>query len=330
MTLLTLLRVRAGRRALRAPALALGLALALALALCACEPAPGIPAEDLGLELHLPPGPVTPGRAFPLTVVARWSKAYGDLAPTLQLERSFPPLLLELEQVARREDGARIEEARTYRAYAMTRTDVTLAPATWVPRPAAAPAVRAATPRATVRVRPEVDAADAQQPEVPLPTLAGPRPRWLGWLALAGVLLLLALEGWLLRRRARVRAVARASSVPASRPPADVRLALEALASQAPAAQVLALATRVRTALAEAGLPAPQRTTPETLAQAAQLGPALAAGQPAHAALARVLEAADAVTYARATPTADVAAEARAAAADLLQALAAAGAGRPA
>ncbi|MFM8981004.1 MAG: hypothetical protein ACKOSS_11160 [Planctomycetia bacterium] len=308
----------------------LGLLLpGLLLLLCACEPAPGIPAEDLGLELRLPAGPVTPGRAFPLTVVARWSKAYGELAPTLQLERAFPPLLLELEQVERREDSQRVEEARTYRAYAMTRQDVTLAPATWAPAPAAAPAVRAATPRSTVRVRPEVDAADAQQPEVPLPTLQAPRPRALGWLAVASVLLLLALEGLWLRRRRRAQA-ARAHPAVAAPVPGAARTALEALAALEPAAQLQALAARVRAALAQAGLPATSRTTPQTLALAPSLrtplDTPLAVGQPAHAALARVLEASDGVTYARATPTAAEATACRADAGLLLEALAALGA----
>lgn len=294
------------------------LAPCLLLALAACQPAAPIPADELGLELLLPPEPVTPGKPFPLTVVARWSKAHGDLASTLQLERAFPPLVLQLEGVQRREDGLRIEEARTYRAYAMTRGDVVLAPATWAPRPPTAPALRAATPRTTVRVRPEVDAADGLALEVPLPTLQAARPRWLGWAGMGLVVVLLLLEGWRLRQRRQARQAA------GDRPgqvPGDVRALLEARAGQAPAAEVRALCQQVRQALAQAGLPAPSRTAAETLAAAPALGGAFAPGARGLAALTRLLQQGEAITYAAEVPSAAQAMARREDAAEVLQSL---------
>lgn len=273
--------------------------LALLLTACpvlaGCKEAPPIPAEDLGIEVLAPLEPVTPARAFDLTLVRRWHKRLGDLAGDGAWERAFAPLVVRLARVERREDAQRVEETRVYHAYAMSRSDVVVAPVAW--RPASAPNLAASTPRLTLRVRPEVDADDPGPSEIP-PTPAAPPSRapsaWIAG-ALALALLLLA--------RARLRT--RAATTPASLAPAPpdsaafdaAREALAALAGQ-PAPEVVAEATRiVRLALERRlKLPALCRTREELLAAA----DARACAPPA---LDRLLALADHAHYGRHAPT---------------------------
>jgi hypothetical protein len=279
------------------------LLLVVAAILAGCKDLEPIPAEDLGIEVHAPLEPVTPARAFELTLVRRWHKRLGDLTHDGTWDRAFAPLVVKLARSERREDEARVEETRVYRAYAMSRTDVVVPSVAWKPK--SAPELQAATPRLTVRVRPEVDADDPGPPEVPAATLTADRDRPASRVPLlVGAFALLALVA-LAFGRARRR---RPAAAPAPPPPpalADTSHEdLPRLAAQPPVEQALGAADLVRRALTRAlSFPAERRTREETLAAA---GSQAALVPP----LARLLALADAVAYGRHAPTPGEGAEA--------------------
>jgi hypothetical protein len=153
---------------------------AAALVLTACTDGGPIPAEDLLLRITADATEVESGIAFPLTVVRVWNK---DLTPTAWDEAALAPLVLRVEETARREDGERVEETRRYRAYAFGAGDVS------IPGPLMTATPRAGGPEQTVagdpvqvRVTPAVDPDDPGPIEWPGEPLREPFP----WTPLAG------------------------------------------------------------------------------------------------------------------------------------------------
>lgn len=290
------------------PRPSLGLAL-LCLGLGACEERAPIPSEELRLTLVGPSEPVTTGKAFPLTVVQVWSKALpvGEMLP---LEgRVFAPLVARLEESERRESATHVEVTGHYRAYALTRTDVTVPPVTWEVSSGPELDLKSTTPPLRVRVRPELDAAQPGEPEIPDELLAEAENR-LPW-AVACTVLLLAVATWIGRRH-RARVGATEPTPPAPLPGPEAFLArLRAIEAGDPAQQVLALAALLREEVAlRLGVPTESRTSPETLH-------ALSATHvPLHVVetLKGVLHAADLVKYGAHRPRAEEAADLRAAA----------------
>lgn len=288
----------------------------LLLALAACEDAVPLGGSDLALEVLLPQDPVTTGQAFPLTLVARWSKTLPDLQAPPQLERGFAPLVLVREGSERSETSTHVEVRHLFRAYAFTRTDVTLAPVTWAFSGGRTEAqVRADTPRLLVRVRPAVDASDPGSPEVPEDLLPEPSAGTPWLVALAALLLLGGLGVWS-RRRSRSRTPEVAPAPPPPGPEA-VLARLRATDPANPALQILGLATILREEVTlRWGVPAAQRTSSETLRTLSQRAVPTAVLAP----LARVLYAADAVKFGAHVPLAAEGAEALAAAVSSVEA----------
>ncbi len=233
--------------------------LPLAAALAVAPPA-------VELRLDVPPAPVVPGRAFPLTVVRAWST---DLRPEPWRDDALAPLVVrEVATVAREERAddsgapARRVEERTFEAWAFSRAPIELAPSFAATAPDGQS--RSAAPRTwTVEVRPAVDAGDpgAAEPPgelLPVPS-SGP-----GALEIALALAVLVAAAALLLRRRRRRAVEPRPTI------ARVRRALAELherpsggVAAADVAEVARLLLAVRS-----GAPVDERTTEELLAAA--------------------------------------------------------------
>ena len=212
-------RPRAAQRALPRVVrrVATGLAVvAGGLAASACGGGPPIPADDLSLRVVAGATDVRLGEPFPLTVVRVWSKR---LVPAAWDERALAPLAVRLTSSVRREDDLRVEETRTYRAYAFSREDVVVAPPPLVARPTDGGAERraAAVPLA-LKVRPALDPASPGAPE--FPDVPPPPPFPWAWGAAATVALAV-VGAFLARRRARRAPEARPSDAVVGAPPPD-------------------------------------------------------------------------------------------------------------
>jgi len=295
----------------------------LLLALGACEDAAPVRATDLALEVLLPQDPVTTGKAFPLTVVARWDKTLPDVQPPPQLERGFPPLVLKLEGSERSESATHVEVRHRFRAYAFTRTDVTVGPATWAFSGGRTGAQRRAdTPRLLVRVRPTLDASDPGPPEVPEELPAEPVAGTPWAVGVAVLVLAVALLLW--RRRRSRSSPAEIPHAPPPPGPEAVLARLRATDPASPSLQILELAAILRAEVAlRWDVPAAQRTSSETLRTLSQRAVPTAILAP----LARVLYAADAVKYGAHRPAAGEGSEALAAAESCVRASASISAG---
>ncbi|MCE9634657.1 MAG: hypothetical protein K8T90_03040 [Planctomycetes bacterium] len=192
--------------------------------LSACDESPPIAAEDLHLRITAGATEVELGRGFPLTVVRVWSR---DLAPSDWEDRALAPLSVRLLNVSRRENDRRVEETRTYAAYAFALGDVTLPPraisATPAPdrRSGAAETIRtAASAPLHLRVGPTLDPSAPGEPELPGGPLREPFPwRTAAIVAVAA----LAATAILVRRARRARPhETNAESAPTPPPGPDV------------------------------------------------------------------------------------------------------------
>jgi len=226
-------------------------------------------------------------------------------------ERALEPLQVQLEDVARRADGAHVEERRRYRAFAFREGGLELDPIVISALPKAGGGARSASsvPLALV-VESALAADDAGVPELPGEPLVPPvaRPLW-PW-ALGA--LVAALLGQLVRVALR-RAAARRAELPPPAPsgPAAHERALERLArlrARSPAsaleldAYYVEAAGAVRDYLGERfELRAPRRTTEELVA-APETARALAEEQ--RELVGALLGECDLVKFARHAPTA--------------------------
>ncbi|MFG0319492.1 MAG: hypothetical protein ACF8XB_19635 [Planctomycetota bacterium JB042] len=255
-----------------------GPVLLLACALAAAPPA-------VELRLDVPPEPVVPGRAFPLTVVRAWSS---ELRPEPWRNDALAPLVVrEVATVAREEPAdvsggpARRVEERRFEAWAFSRAPVELAPSFVATAPDGE--ARSAAPRTwTVDVRPAVDAADPGAAEPPgelLPVPGGGPGALEVALALA---VLVAAAGLLLRSRRRRSVEPRPSIERVRRTLAELRERPSGGVAAAEVAEVARALFAVR-----CGVPVDERTTEELLAAAAS-APGID-----DASLASVLRAAD-------------------------------------
>jgi len=221
------------------------------------------PGDALSIRVEVESHEVVLGQAFSLTVVRTWRK---DLTPEDWNDQVLAPLALKLEDVARTDAGDRIEETRTYRAYAFTFEDVALAPQMQAtPVDGGAPLVASADPL-ELHVKPSLDPKAPGEAELPREPYPAPFP-WMRWIggSLAAILVI-AFAGLFMRHRAR-----RATPPPPPPTPlekARARLqALREMPSGSPEdsdALYVSLAAILRDYLEERfALPAPEMTTEE-------------------------------------------------------------------
>jgi hypothetical protein len=279
--------------------------LAALASLAACGGGPPLPEQDLLLSVAIGADEVTSGQAFPLTVVRAWTK---DVEPSTWDERALAPLVLRLEETARREDGRHVEETRRYRAYAFARTDVLVPAAKLTARPRDGGPERSVTSqRRRLRVRTAVDALAPGPPELPGEPLPEPVP-WVAWAVGAGGVVGLLLGLWIWRRR---RALLTAAPAPvAAEPDAPADRARDRLRALLPPREdrsdrwwmttVLVVAILREYVAGRYGVRTRERTTEEILAALPNRDPADAA---ARARLADLLRHGDAVKFAGHAPT---------------------------
>jgi hypothetical protein len=277
------------RRLALAPALVL-------LAACGGEEA-SPPAVDLRVAVTADEGDVTPGKAFPLTVVRSWNK---DLVPAAFDERALAPLVVRSEGTSRRESRTHVEETRRYRAYAFALADVRVPPLAFAARPMGGGAEKAAVGDGLVlRVRPDVDRAEPGPPELPGDPPAPPTSRW-PWVAGAAAAILAAAAFVAARARRRPVAPPSGDVVPAARGPsaADRALArLEEIRARAPGGEA-----RARADVAEACDVVRAFLVEDFHISAFELTSEEILGELPPDRLAPVLSACDAVKFAAASP----------------------------
>ena len=267
------------------------------LALAACGRVEPVAGPDPRVEVRVPTTPSAPGAEFPLTLVRAWRT--GE-APSEALDRDLAPLSVRRTAATRRDDGTRVEERIDYAAHAFSLSDVVLRPVPLTVRGPDGAERRAASSPARVVVRPTLPEGAPGAPELPDPVPRGGVP-WAAFAAVAGVVGAAAVLARRARRRAATPPVIAAPSAAAA---ADARAlgTLASLAAAPPADAIPAAAEALRAWLRDRlDVPAPRRTTEETLSPAGGLG-ALGAAPAAQA--ARVLRAADAVKFARQDPDA--------------------------
>lgn len=203
-------------------------ALLLVCLLAACGGAEPIPARDLALrvDVGLAGNEIELGRSFPLEVVRVWSR---DLVPEAWDDRRLAPLRVQLVEHVRREDDARVEERRRYRAYAFAPGEVVVAAPELRARPRAGGEERVVRAQGIrLRVRASLDPDEAGSPEPPPGPLAEPASSW-PWLGLA-LLLGALLTAGVTRRLRRVEVEeAEPPAAPAPPPEAGALARLEAL-----------------------------------------------------------------------------------------------------
>jgi hypothetical protein len=249
----------------------------LAAALAGCGREPAIEPVDAGVRVVLGSTTVAPGEPFDVRVVRTWRK---DLEPEPWTDRALAPLALRSEGVSWREDGARREETRRFRAQALRLGDAAVSTLAFEARPREEGSpVRAFAGAFRVEVVPALPAEDPGPPELP-PAPESPRFPW-AW-PLGGAFLLLLLARLAHRRRgraplappgplpredplgpARAEALAGLSGLRARVPPQDPG---GARAEAFEASELVRAFVEVRY-----GIPAPRRTS-EELVRA--LGPA--------------------------------------------------------
>ena len=306
------------------------LLLPLLALLAGCDGGPPIPETDLRLTVVSGAEPVAPGQGFPLTVVRVWDKT---LLPSEWSDAVLSPLVLRLVDATRREDGARVEETRRYRAYAFGLGDVLVPAPTFVARPRAGGLEqRVAADGLRIRVRPAVDPEAPGTPEIP-DDLLEERARWGPWALGGAALTALVLAAILVRRRRR--APPSVPSVPVAGPPPETpdAAALRALAglrtdaTDAPdglRATFSAASDVVRTYVGlRFGVRAMERTSEELLRETPAGG---ASGASVREGLRGVLAPCDAVKFANVLPSLEARAHLFAAAEGFVRATAAGGA----
>jgi hypothetical protein len=275
-------------------------AAALLALLAACGADAPLPPVDLQVRVIGGAGEVRFGEGFPLQVVRVWHR---ELVPDAWRDEALAPLVVRLQQTARREDRERIEETRSYRAHLFQLGDVVLPPVRFRAQPAGGGPPRIAASaelRFTVRSQLAADDAAIELPGELLPLPAN------GLWPIAGLALLLLLGALRLRSRRRP------APVPLAPPPApdeSARARIAALRAQAPRgagelqAWYVEAAALLRDHLAARfRLPAAERTTDELLR-----APATTRALPAVARelLAGILRRCDLVKFARLEPPAD-------------------------
>lgn len=206
------------------------LAVGAATLLPACGGhAVALPPEDLFVDLRTDAAVVEPGEPFDLEVRLIWRK---DLEPPAWTEDLLAPLVVREIARTRREDAARIEEIRRYRAHLFTLEDAVVGPITLATTPPGSRArVVARSPAVRLRVMPVVDPEAPGEPELPLPLVAEPALPG-RTLVLAGIACLV-LGGVLAAAAVRRRRAAVAAPPPPS-PFAPLLLRLEALGGRPP------------------------------------------------------------------------------------------------
>ena len=172
------------------------------------------------------------GKAFPLTVIRRFSK---ELEPDQWSDRQLTPLTVHLKETTRREDGRYIEETRHYVCYAFSLESITLPDFVFKARPAGGGPERVAVcDGITLRVLPALDPASPGPAELPGVLLSEPVPsRWLLFTCLG--LLILAAASLLWFFSARARRAGMSHAVPRVAPYMRAMRRLDRLRGQQPA-----------------------------------------------------------------------------------------------
>jgi len=247
---------------LRAARLACLLALAAG---CGEQPPSGEP----GIRVEPESREVTLGRAFELRVTRVWEKQH-EVTPLR--DEQFAPLRVRLRDTVVREDARRVEETRTYDAYAFTPGVVAVPGVALAWRPKDGGPVRERRAPFELRVHPTLDEDAPGDPELPPPaTPARPIWPWLAGAALALVALFLAV------RRRRRPAPEPEPAPPPRPPPHETALArLAAVGDAADAHEQVAAILRAYAAERH-GLDAAVRTTEELAVPAPRLAPVLRA-----------------------------------------------------
>lgn len=177
-----------------------------------CGRAGSIADVDLLVSVSIGTTSVATGEGFPLTVTRIWRK---DIEPSPWDDGVLSPLVVRAQETRRREDRLRVEEIRTFRAYAFALRDVSIPSVLFVGRSIGGSGrILARSEPLSLHVTPTLDpkAPGASEfPDVPQPI----RPTWPG--SVLAVSLLLGLAVYALRRR-RVRASLAALTAPV---PAD-------------------------------------------------------------------------------------------------------------
>jgi hypothetical protein len=199
---------------------ALGLLLVLSLAPCVAGQ------EDLAIRVDLETTEVELGMPFSVTVVRRWS---ADLEPVEWSENALAPLLCELLEMTRVEEGGSIEETLLYRCHAFSLGDVLIKAPTLQATPRDEGDARSVTgDPLVIKVVPLLDPVSPGEVEFPEGPLEEPPGNRLVLLLLGtGLVILVAMVIVLRRRRGETPVAPSAPPAPVA-PPAHVR-ALERL-----------------------------------------------------------------------------------------------------
>ena len=252
-----------------------------------CSGAADIAEVDLLVAVDVGASEVRTGEGFPLTVTRIWRK---DIEPSPWDDGMLSPLVVRPLEVTTREDRLRVEETRTFRAYAFSLESLVVPPVLLVGRSIGGSGrVLARSESVALTVHASLPAGAPGDPELPTVPEA-PRSPWLIRAAAAlGLLLLLGVGLWM-------RARQREPDGEAVDPYADAQATLQRLLARPgdPEDDVCTGAAVVRRCLGRSlSVPADARTTEELVPL---LPPGLRAD--AHAAL----RAADLVKFAALRP----------------------------
>ena len=177
--------------------LAIAPAVLVLCALAACGRSGSIAEVDLLVSVSAGQTSVATGEGFPLTVTRIWRK---DIEPSPWDDGVLSPLVVRAGETRRREDRLRVEETRTFRAYAFTLEDVSVPSVLFVGRSIGGSGkLLARSEPLSLRVAPALEAKAPGAPELP----SVPRPVQPVGTTLAILLLVLVvvaafyLRGWL-------------------------------------------------------------------------------------------------------------------------------------
>jgi len=243
----------------------------LALAAGCGEPPPS---GEPGIRVEPESREVTLGRAFELRVTRVWEKQH-EVTPLR--EEQFAPLRVRLRETVVKEDARRVQETRTYDAYAFTPGVVAVPGVALAWRPKDGGPVQARRAPFELRVHETLDEDAPGDPELPpQATPARPIGPWLAGGALVLFALLLALL--LAVRHRRRRPTPEPQPAPPPRPPPHetARARLAAIGDAADAHEQVAAILRAYAAERH-GIDAAVRTTEELAVPAPRLAPVLRA-----------------------------------------------------
>jgi len=275
-------------------------AILLCLGLAACGDGRGPSLKDLEIRIEADRGEIELGKGFPLAVVRTFDR---DLVPAEWSDASLAPLVVRPVSVVSSESAGRIEERRTFVAYAFRLEEVRIPPPRLEATPRGGGPPRSVAGRGlSLRVIPALDPRNPGKPEPPGPR-PGPPGRSAAWTAILAALLVGGAALLLLRRRGPAppppvppaeRALGRLRALRTDMDPGEFHDGLSALLREFLSAR-FALRTR-------------ERTTEEILA-APETAHAL--GPDAHGALAGILARCDLARFAGERPRPDALARAR-------------------